>query len=327
MRKILIMPYFGIFPSYFDLWLHSCGMNKNIDFLVVTDNPEPADLPKNVKWIQTGFAELSRSFQDKMGFRIWLKNPYKLCDYKGFYGYLFSDYLRGYDFWGYCDCDVIFGSIEDFLTEELFEKYDKLLRTGHLSFIRNTPEINENFFRYNTYKRVMTSPVIYGYDEAVDGYRKGFAGELLDQGFRFYQNDAMPADIDFRHFPMRVVTDPKDCCVFHYHDGMLFRAYQMNGQLCQQQVIYVHLQKRKMVVEADVRKNEFLIRPNTFTRWQPAWLSDRAFWDEVSEEREDYFDFKQEQKNERIRDLHRLLYEPSKLACLRYRMKSKGKNA
>lgn len=324
MKKILIMPYFGVLPSYFDLWVCSCGKNPNIDFLVVTDNPAPAGLPKNIQWVQTEFSKLRQSFEEKLGFRIWLKTPYKLCDFKGFYGYLFSEYIQGYDFWGYCDCDVIFGNIEKFLNEELFENYDKLLRTGHLSFVRNTPEINENFLHYDNYKRILTSPVIYGYDEAVDGYRKGFAGELMEHGFRFYQNDALPADVDFRHYPMRVVTDPADCCVFHYLDGKLFRLFRTEEQICQQEVIYVHLQKRKMAVEEGVGENEFLIRPNTFAKWQPEHLSNMAFWEEVCEEQEDYFDFKKERRRDRFRDIRRLLYEPDKLSCLRYRMKRRG---
>lgn len=324
MKKIVIMPYFGKFPVCFDLWLHSCELNASIDFLVVTDQTAPREVSANVRWVNISFEELRQQFQKKLGFRIWLKNPYKLCDYKGFYGFLFSEYLQGYDFWGYCDCDVIFGNIQDFLPEELFERYDKLLRTGHLSFIRNSPQINENFRNYDTYKRVLTSPVIYGYDEAVDGYRKGFAGELMEQGFRFYQNDQLPADIDFRHYPLRVVTAPQACCVFSYSDGTLEKIYREDGTLRREPCIYVHLQKRKMDVEPGVQKERFLIGPDRFLGWKPELLVDEEFWKDASTERDGYFNFRKERNKERMRDVRRLFYEPKKLACLRYRFQNKG---
>lgn len=51
MYKIrLISCYFGELKSEFYLWLNSCGYNKTIDFLFVTDQEIIADIcPPNVK--------------------------------------------------------------------------------------------------------------------------------------------------------------------------------------------------------------------------------------------------------------------------------------
>ena len=323
MKKIVIMPYFGKFPNYFDLWLHSCEVNLTTDWMIVTNNAPPAILGKNIRWIQKSLSCLQQEFQNKLGMKVWLKNPYKLCDFKGFYGFLFSEYLEGYDFWGYCDCDVIFGDIDKFLPEQLFRKYDKLLRTGHLSFVRNTKKINENFLKYDTYKVVLKSPVIYGYDEAVDGYRKGFAGELLAQGYKVYQNDALPADIDFRHFPFRVVTEPNIPCVFRYQDGKVFRIFRNKERVVQEEVIYLHLQKRKMVVREAISVDDFLVYPNVFTQWQDDIVESEEFWHNASTEVLDYYNVEKEIRNERIRDIRRWIYEPKKIACLWYRFGSK----
>lgn len=318
-KKLLIIPYFGKFPPYLHLWINSCRHNPDIDWLVVTDNEPPCAVPDNMKWVKKSFDELREYFQRKFEFKIWLKKPYKLCDYKGFYGYLFSDYLEGYDFWGYCDCDVIFGRIHQFLPEELFDQYDKLLRTGHLSFIRNTPQINENFRKYDAYNVVLTSPVIYGYDEAVDGFRKGLAGELMASGYRFYNNDSLPADIDFRHYPFRIVTDKEVCCVFGYQDGLLQKFTESETGVNQAEAFYVHLQKRKMAVADNVHWDRFLIYPNNFGSWDCVPPEDKAFWKQVSTEQKSYYDHARERRNEFKRDLRRLLYEPNIYRALKYR--------
>jgi hypothetical protein len=36
-----------------------------------------------------------------------IRNPYKICDWKPFYGHIFREYLVAYDFWGHCDMDII----------------------------------------------------------------------------------------------------------------------------------------------------------------------------------------------------------------------------
>ena len=55
MYKIrLISCYFGELKSEFYLWLNSCGYNKTIDFLFVTDQEIIADIcPPNVKILHT----------------------------------------------------------------------------------------------------------------------------------------------------------------------------------------------------------------------------------------------------------------------------------
>lgn len=46
---LLILPYFGRWPSYMDLWLRSCGANPDVDWLVVSDRDLPGERPPNVR--------------------------------------------------------------------------------------------------------------------------------------------------------------------------------------------------------------------------------------------------------------------------------------
>ena len=40
------------------------------------------------------------------------------------FGHIFSDYLVGYDFWGYGDIDLIYGNISKFITRDMLEQFD-----------------------------------------------------------------------------------------------------------------------------------------------------------------------------------------------------------
>lgn len=322
MKTVILLPYFGRFNEYFLLWLNSCGKNSEFDWLIFSDIVLRSETPSNVKIINCTFEELKEKFQKKLDVLLVLEEPYKLCDYKQFYGYLFAEYIKGYDYWGYCDCDLIFGNIRNFLSKNIQKSYDKIFRTGHFSIIRNDAELNELFFKYGTYRITLTSSVIYGYDESIDGYHLGFAGELLDSGYTFKDCPEWIADIDFRHYPFYEISDNRlSPCVFLYDNGRLFRLNKDGATIKKQEKMYLHLQKRKMIVDSDLDMNKFLICPNRIMKYNEKILEDNVFWEAAFQEKDNYFDFKLERKLNRIRDIKRLLHEPNKLSCALYRLK------
>lgn len=285
MKVTLIIPYYGRFPSIFDLWLKSCANNPEINWLLVTDIDTP-DLPSNVTKLHISFYELKSSFANKLQMGISLESPYKLCDYRPLYGFLFSEYLEDADFWGYCDMDVIFGKILDFLPHELFDTYDKILDLGHLSFVRNNKAINENFKKYSNYKTILRSPLNYTYDEAEGGYYLGFNGELTQSGYTIYRNRNLLADIDFHHYPFFIAKDkekkPSMCLV---KDG---RVYIKNSDN-KEEVMYVHFQKRKMTVK-DSMGDTYIAFPNEIHSVE----SIEQKYEIISNEISDYWDYKKE---------------------------------
>lgn len=318
MKKILIMPYFGRFNECFNLWLDSCKYNNDINWLIVTDNIID-NKPNNVKIINQTFDNFVQFIQSKFEFKINLKTPYKLCDYKSYYGYIFSDYTKGYDFWGYCDCDVIFGKISNFIDEALFNQYDKLLRRGHLSFIRNKEEINNNFLKYDTYKMVLTSPVIYGYDESIYGYHNGFAGELLESGYRFYEDNKNIADIDFRNYGFNIIDSEDKNCIFSFEEGRVYKYYLNENKIIKEEVMYVHFQKRKMLNKLVNIESKYIMLPNKFIEYDDNLLYDPNLYKRYMSSNEDYYDYRKEKKENIKRDIMRFLYEPKKIDSLRYR--------
>ena len=142
MKKIcLVVPFFGEFPDYYRLWLESVKYNPNIDFLMITDNKYNYEKLKNVHVKKMTFEKLKKRIQELYEFKIRLKSPYKLCDFRPAFGEIFEEELQEFDFWGYCDIDLIFGDISKYVTEEILEKYDKINFHGHFSLYRNNEKL------------------------------------------------------------------------------------------------------------------------------------------------------------------------------------------
>lgn len=325
MKTLMILPYFGTFNTYFKLWLHSCSYQTDFDWLILTDQVITEPLPDNVSVVCCSLVALKQQFQKKVDVPLSLEKPYKLCDYKPFYGYLFSEYLQDYDYWGYCDCDLIFGDIRKYLTRQLQKNYDKCIRTGHFSVIKNSVEINTAFLKFNTYKIVLSSPLIYGYDESIDGYHPGFTGELIHEGFSFKNLSQDIADVDFRHFPFYEIHHTGGPFIYQYDKGKLYRIRKEHEQIHWEECMYVHLQKRQMMLTQPMDCDHFLILPNRFvntpknTAGTYQYFNSAVLWAHVCHEKRGYFHPWMEHINTLYRDFRRLCYEPDPVDCLKYR--------
>lgn len=163
--------YFGKWPWYFPYFIHSCKFNPTIDFIIITDNNEPIpDKPANVKIIHKMLDEIKVTASEKLGFAVNIEYPYKLCDFKPAYGFLFSEIIKRYDFWGHGDIDVVYGNIRDFMTEEILISYDVISSrhdyiTGNFCLFRNDEQINTLFMQSKDFETVFSSPENFCFDE------------------------------------------------------------------------------------------------------------------------------------------------------------------
>ena len=146
MKKIgVIIPFFGKWPEWFDYFLHSCIHNPTIDWIFPNDCELPGIAADNLKFIPYQLREFNKKASEILEFDIQLEHPYKICDFKPTYGEIFNELIKGYDFWGYGDLDLIYGDIRSFYTEQLLERYDILSNheefiTGHFCLLRNNTE-------------------------------------------------------------------------------------------------------------------------------------------------------------------------------------------
>lgn len=171
MKKIaLINCYLGEFPWYFPFFIKSCVTNPTIDFLILSDANYDRVLPSNVKIIPFTLEQFNKLATQKLGFEIAVKKAYKLCEFKPAFGFLFSDYLQKYEFWGITDIDVIYGRIREFMTQEMLDDYDVIcVRNDYITaccmLFRNTTYVNSVFKKSKDYKMVFTSTRYFGFDE------------------------------------------------------------------------------------------------------------------------------------------------------------------
>lgn len=172
LRKCIVVCYFGQFPDYMQLWLDSCARNPSWDWLLITDvNCKQCGyiIPKNMKIIFNTFIEFRKYVKSRFDFLISLEESYKWCDFKPAIGYIFKDYLVNYDYWGFCDLDMIFGDLEMFYPDSLIEKYEKFLVLGHLQLYKNTKKINTLFMEKIVgkafYRSIFSSKYNYAFDE------------------------------------------------------------------------------------------------------------------------------------------------------------------
>lgn len=274
MKKILlIIPYFGKFPDYFELWLKSVEYNKSIDFLIITDNEIKKDIP-NVKIVNMTFDELREYIQSKFSFKIYLPNPYRLCEFKPTYGYIFPQYVEGYDFWGCCDMDMIFGDLRDFITEEVLNNNEKILSHAHLTLFKNNDKMNNLFFTKRrdcvNYKQAFTEKlVLSNFDE----YPHGISRIAKKENIKVYEK-CIFADLDTFFFTFRKLAayfietkdDPEDIIqFFKWNSGKLYNVILRNNKREIKELAYVHFQKRNMdSSEISLISDYFSIIPNKF---------------------------------------------------------------
>lgn len=269
MKKIrLIIPYFGKLPKFFPYFLLTAKRNQKIDFLIYTDQKvDQFDIlnANNIEFVTLSFDELREKVQSQFDFKISLKTPYKLCDYKVAYGLIFEEELKGYDYWGFCDTDVLLGDIYQFLEEHsFFEKdYARYGLLGHLQIFKNSQEVNRIFmsgkdlnYRLN-YKNVFTSEQNFIFDE-----EKGIQILFEKSGFEQLQ-DKFFDDIDISHFSFREYgeDEPKRYYFWSQQEG-LKSINLIDGKIVFKHPLYTHFQKRKIECPEFELVDSFYVIPN-----------------------------------------------------------------
>ena len=170
-RIILIIPYFGTWPIWFDAFLQSCAGNPSIHWLCPTDCIIPEHYPANIQFFPITLKELNTHVNSVVGVDVPL-SPRKFCDLKPAYGAVFKAQLVDYDFWGICDMDIIWGDIRKFITPDLLDNYDiissrKGAISGHFTLFRNTPEINSLYTQLPNIKALYSVPEFKWTDEVI----------------------------------------------------------------------------------------------------------------------------------------------------------------
>lgn len=289
----IILPYFGKFNSYFQIWLNSCSINRNIDWYIFTNDRTTYEFPQNVKVAYCEFADLRNRIISLFGVNITIDKPYDLCKYKVVYHKIFPDEVKGYTYWGYCDCDLIWGNISKLVASAIDKNYDKISWKGHFTLFRNDAYINELYdkaidgnttFRncisrkkektYNLFDEV-------GINRVFDACGKSIYKDLL-----FADLKVDPYNFVCNHFSQQ--EDYKNVNqIFEWDKGSLYRIYVHNGQIFKEEFGYVHFLRRD--IKNSLSSNNiqhYLIIPNKLIDYEPLtiekiinWSKPRFYWE------------------------------------------------
>lgn len=273
MKIALFGFYFGKFPVHMPLWFRICGTNPDIDWILITDRHVGYPVPDNVTVIETDIKSLTQFFSERLGLKANLYRPYKLCDFRPAYGYIYEEMLKGYDFWGYVDFDLVFGDIRAFFTGEILAKYDKIQPFGQLSLYRNCEKINTLFMKscegVADYRDVFTEGTHYAFDEF-----RGIDKICEVEGIERYRSSDIYVETYIFRSKFVDKNSGREDAVYFWEDGKLYMAFQQDGGIVQKEIMYIHLRNRKMrmprfVLSAD----SFFVVPNTFKRKQKGVLT------------------------------------------------------
>lgn len=244
MYKIAVINvWMGPLPVWFPLWARSVRDNPGFEFILVTDQSIQEYLPDNLQVIRMSFDEVRRLIGRKLRVPIKINEPYKLCDFKPAYGEIFSDYLKGYHFWGCCDLDLLFGDLSKFITEDILLNYKKIFSRGHLTLYRNEPEVNaaHRSSQKFDHRDIYSAEKCLLYDEW-HGIHQVFEELHLPQ----YNQEVM-ADIKVYSARLRCSNLPNyGQQLFVWENGVVNQYYLQNGRLNVKELAYMHFQKRRI---------------------------------------------------------------------------------
>lgn len=299
---IVIHPYFGKFPNWFSFWLDSCRLNTTVDFLIATDQTITCSSENIYVW-QTTLEEIKGRIETYTKMSVWLEHPYKLCDFRPLFKEIFKEYTSKYDFWGYCDSDLIFGDIRSFLTEDILNRYDFILGWGHFHIQRvQDPKYEEvwksarGLWRNVHWKEVFQSDKNEWFDELPYGVSGRYYDLYPDRCWMGYTNNHVyyesPASsclvfrslfndyelwknwVGFQKHLKRLpffYREPGGDLqnIVYRKDGIKLTAIGTNdnGEIEERSFLYVHFYKRILDVKTD-NLIQYIICPNMFVSYR-----------------------------------------------------------
>ncbi len=290
MKVLVIANYFGKPPACFQLWLDSISYNPMVKWMFLTDIQDGQyAYPPNLKVVHTSFLEMKARFEKKMGYETCYTTPYRFCQFKPVLGYVFSEELAGVDYWGWTDCDLIYGDLSEVLSR-CDGVVDKVFRQGHLSFIRAEPGFNKmialhplthqwlckgSLKRGNFDEDDLPNIILPEVNAKVD-YSLPFANFYPRHGH--FTLCETPALLERLGLEYKVIAPLP--CVFTFVNGRIVGWFALpKGEVKCVEVSYVHFLKRHMEDRACRLKCDcsYLIKPNSISEYDGHALS----WKEI----------------------------------------------
>ena len=168
---VILIPYFGPWPEWMNFWVETCRANRTIDWILFGDSEPPENRASNVRYVHSSFDDYRALLSARLGAKVRVEHPYKLCDFKPAVGVVHAELVKGYDFIGFGDLDVFYGDIRATYDDSTLRTYDVLSShsdriSGHLCLMRNRKDVTTAFRNARGWKEVLRRPECLGFDES-----------------------------------------------------------------------------------------------------------------------------------------------------------------
>ena len=206
-KKLFLLPYFGKYPEWLDQWVANMERLK----------------PMGYDYIIFSNLELFKQrVRDKLGIEPVIKyEESKIWDYRPMLGVLFEEEIKGYDFWGHTDFDVVYGDISKFepdLTKlDIWSNHHDYI-CGFWTLYRNNEKIRNLFRKTPDWKEVLANPVATGWAER--GYTRTVdlhhnMGDI-ERLYTFLQAKNQSIDKDINYKDGKLYDGDLEIMTFHF---------------------------------------------------------------------------------------------------------------
>ncbi len=293
MKIIFIIPYFGKTPGWIDYFIKSCSYNPDYSWLIYGNIKCKNNELKNIKFINADINDFNRLASERLKLSVNIMHPYKICDLKPFFGIIFYDYIKEYDFWGYCDLDMIFGKITNTLKFNKIINYDlitsrKNIISGDFTLYKNNEYTRNLCKKIWNYKKIITDTErLYYIDEKSNyigtkiknifssNYKTNIFQRIVNSiRYRFYKRIPLKYDITSvikKEEKIKILRANNVRLDEHYYKKNInnwlieWNKGILTDHVFNEELIYFHFLKTKYYIKtSEISKNQkFIINENS----------------------------------------------------------------
>lgn len=150
-------------------------------------------------------ADFNRAVAEALGALCNKKDGHSFSDARPMFAEVFPERVKGFEWWGWCELDVVLGDLDSMLPP-LLDAHDAVSAfhtavCGPLMLFRNRPDVN-NLFRHGNWEQVLAEPGYCNFEE-IQGEHRNRPGGMT----KILRESGLPAHWDDR-FSLWWETDP-----------------------------------------------------------------------------------------------------------------------
>jgi hypothetical protein len=171
-KTLVISVWLGKWPAFFPFFLQSISRSTSFKFLLFSNQKCHPKLPDNAEIRHFTLEQINELASERLGFKTDISLPLKLCDFKPAFGKIFEHFLEGYNYWGYCDIDLILGNLSKFILPFYADALDVIsfyrgFMSGPFCLFRNAEKTLNLYSKVSSHRTVLQSPEHNAFDENI----------------------------------------------------------------------------------------------------------------------------------------------------------------